>query len=116
VIPDKELASTDKAVTIEEPRGIIRSVGLTLDNNAKTLKLKSSVQGTLQPQALPDLPSAPKAANSQAARHRAILGCGSFMVRFGFGLHREQRGSLKLEPSANGRRAAPICPIWVVRP
>ncbi len=53
VIPDKELASTDKAVTIEEPRGIIRSVGLTLDNKAKTLKLKSGVSGTMQPQALP---------------------------------------------------------------
>ena len=53
VVPDKDLASTDKAVTIEEPRGIIRSVGLTLDNKAKTLKLHSGVQGTLQPQALP---------------------------------------------------------------
>ena len=53
VVPDKELATTDKAVTIEEPRGIIRAVGLTLDNKAKTLKLKSSVSGTMQPQALP---------------------------------------------------------------
>ena len=53
VIPDKEIARTDKAVTIEEPRGIIRAVGLELDNTTKTLKLKSSVRGTLQPQALP---------------------------------------------------------------
>jgi lipopolysaccharide export system protein LptC len=53
VIPDKELATTDKAVTIEEPRGIIRSVGLTLDNKAKTLKLASGVSGTFQPSALP---------------------------------------------------------------
>lgn len=53
VIPDRELARTDKAVTIEEPRGIIRSVGLELDNKAKTLKLHSGVRGTLQPQALP---------------------------------------------------------------
>lgn len=53
VFPDKELASTDKPVTIEEPRGIIQSVGLELDNKAKTLKLKSAVRGTLQPQALP---------------------------------------------------------------
>jgi len=59
VVPDAQTATTDKAVTIEEPRGIIKSVGLTLDNKAKTLKLKSSVQGTLQPQALPDLPKAP---------------------------------------------------------
>jgi lipopolysaccharide export system protein LptC len=34
-------------------RGIIHSVGLELDNKAKTLKLKSAVRGTLQPQALP---------------------------------------------------------------
>ncbi|MFO1325693.1 MAG: LPS export ABC transporter periplasmic protein LptC [Burkholderiales bacterium] len=53
VFPDREFARTDKAVTIAEPRGIIRSVGLELDNKAKTLKLRSSVQGTLQPQALP---------------------------------------------------------------
>ena len=53
VVPDKEMASTDKPVTIEEPRGIIHSVGLELDNKAKTLKLKSAVRGTLQPQALP---------------------------------------------------------------
>jgi lipopolysaccharide export system protein LptC len=53
VIPDTEVANTDKAVTIEEPRGIIQSVGLDLDNKAKTLKLRAGVQGTLQPQALP---------------------------------------------------------------
>jgi lipopolysaccharide export system protein LptC len=53
VTPALELARTDKAVTIEEPRGIIESVGLELDNKAKTLKLKSAVRGTMQPQALP---------------------------------------------------------------
>lgn len=53
VLPDKEWADTDQPVTIEEPRGIIRSTGLELDNKAKTLKLKSAVRGTLQPQALP---------------------------------------------------------------
>lgn len=53
VIPGKDIARTDKAVTIEEPRGIIEAVGLELDNKAKTLKLKSAVRGTLQPQALP---------------------------------------------------------------
>jgi lipopolysaccharide export system protein LptC len=56
VVPDKELATTDKAVTIEEPRGIIRSVGLTLDNKAKTLKLSSGVSGTFQPEAIPAQP------------------------------------------------------------
>ncbi|MEP7330153.1 MAG: LPS export ABC transporter periplasmic protein LptC, partial [Betaproteobacteria bacterium] len=53
VTPGKDIARTDKAVTIEEPRGIIRAVGLELDNKTKTLKLKSAVSGTLQPQALP---------------------------------------------------------------
>jgi lipopolysaccharide export system protein LptC len=57
VVPDKEFATTDRAVTIEEPRGIIRSVGLTLDNKARTLKLASGVSGTLQPQALPPPPT-----------------------------------------------------------
>jgi len=70
VVPDAQTASTDKAVTIEEPRGIIKSVGLTLDNHAKTLKLKSSVQGTLQPQALPDLPAQPKAAAKAPPKKR----------------------------------------------
>ena len=59
VVPDKELATTDKAVTIEEPRGIIRSVGLTLDNKAKTLKFSSGVSGTFRPSALP-APAQPK--------------------------------------------------------
>lgn len=53
VIPDLEIARTDKPVQIVEPRGIIHSVGLELDNKAKTLKLNSGVRGTLQPQALP---------------------------------------------------------------
>lgn len=53
VIPDAEKVSTDKAVTIEEPRGIIRSTGLALDNKAKSMKLESGVSGTLQPNALP---------------------------------------------------------------
>jgi lipopolysaccharide export system protein LptC len=71
VVPDAQTADTDKAVTIEEPRGIIKSVGLTLDNKAKTLKLKSSVQGTMQPQALPDLPKAPaKSAPTQPTKKK----------------------------------------------
>jgi hypothetical protein len=55
--PDKELATTDKPVTIEEPRGIIRSVGLTLDNKAKTLKLASGVSGTFNPRPAAQAPS-----------------------------------------------------------
>ncbi len=49
VVPKQGRASTDGPVTIEEPRGIIRAVGMELDNQAHTLKLKSAVRGTLQP-------------------------------------------------------------------
>jgi lipopolysaccharide export system protein LptC len=49
VNPQLGRAETDRPVTIEEPRGIIHGVGMILDNNARTLKLKSAVRGTLQP-------------------------------------------------------------------
>jgi len=49
VIPKQDRAQTDRPVTIEEGRGIIRATGLILDNASKTLKLKSEVRGTLQP-------------------------------------------------------------------
>jgi lipopolysaccharide export system protein LptC len=52
VDPRQGRAVTDKPVTIEEPRGIIHSVGMELDNNARTLKLKGGVRGTLQPEGL----------------------------------------------------------------
>jgi len=51
--PKKGRADTDHPVTIEEPRGIIRSVGLALDNEAHTLKLTSRVSGTIEPGHLP---------------------------------------------------------------
>ncbi len=49
VVPKESRAETPKAVTIEDPRGIIHAVGMVLDNKAKTLTLKSQVRGTLQP-------------------------------------------------------------------
>jgi lipopolysaccharide export system protein LptC len=52
VVPKKGLADTDQRVTIEDPRGIIEAVGMSLDNNTHTLKLKSGARGTLQPQAI----------------------------------------------------------------
>ena len=52
VIPKQDRAQTDKPVTIEEGRGIIRATGLVLDNASKTLKLKSEVRGTIEPQGL----------------------------------------------------------------
>jgi lipopolysaccharide export system protein LptC len=51
VIPKADRLQTDRPVTIEEPRGIIHADGLTLDNQAKTLKFHSKVRGTLQPRA-----------------------------------------------------------------
>jgi lipopolysaccharide export system protein LptC len=53
VIPKAERAETDRPVTIREPRGIIESVGMTLDNKTKTLRLKSRVAGSFEPQNLP---------------------------------------------------------------
>ncbi len=50
VIPKAGRADTDAAVTIEEPRGIIHGVGMELDNQAKTLKIRSRLSGTMQPQ------------------------------------------------------------------
>jgi lipopolysaccharide export system protein LptC len=52
IIPKEARAETDQAVTIEEPHGIIRGVGMVLDNNAHTFRLKSAVRGTLQPHSL----------------------------------------------------------------
>ncbi len=52
IIPKQGRAETDVAVTIEEPRGIIHAVGMVLDNNAHTFRLKSAVRGSLQPRSL----------------------------------------------------------------
>jgi lipopolysaccharide export system protein LptC len=49
VIPKQDRAQTDRPVTIEEPRGIIQSNGLVLDNESRTLKLNANVRGTLAP-------------------------------------------------------------------
>ena len=53
VRPKEGLAETDSLVTIEEARGIIQGVGMVLDNNARTVRLKSAVRGTLQPNLVP---------------------------------------------------------------
>jgi lipopolysaccharide export system protein LptC len=53
VVPKEYRVDTDRAVTIEEPRGIIRGRGFTFDNKSKTVNLKSNVSGTLQPNTLP---------------------------------------------------------------
>ena len=53
VIPKKGRAETDGPVTVEEPRGIIHAVGMAVDNEAHTIKLKSGVHGTLSPEIAP---------------------------------------------------------------
>ena len=53
VMTKEQRVQTDKPVTIEEPRGIIRGRGLEFDNKAKTVRLKSQVSGTFQPQDIP---------------------------------------------------------------
>jgi lipopolysaccharide export system protein LptC len=51
VVPKRNLASTDRPVTVTEPRGIIRGTGLDLDNEAKTARFRSELQGTFTPPA-----------------------------------------------------------------
>lgn len=53
VVPKEYRVDTDRAVTIEETRGIIRGRGFTFDNKSKTVNLKSNVSGTLQPNSVP---------------------------------------------------------------
>jgi len=53
VVPKKGRAETDGPVTVEEPRGIINAVGMAVDNEAHTIKLKSGVHGTLSPEIAP---------------------------------------------------------------
>jgi lipopolysaccharide export system protein LptC len=49
VMPNQEIARTDKAVTITDPRGIISAVGMEFDNRSKKVKFSSRVSGQLQP-------------------------------------------------------------------
>lgn len=51
VVPDKNFAQTDKPVTITDANTTIKAVGLELDNEARTVKLLSRVNGRYeQPQ------------------------------------------------------------------
>lgn len=44
VIPDKDLANTDRAVTIVDAHNTVHATGLEMDNKARTLKLLSQVR------------------------------------------------------------------------
>ncbi|MCC6533176.1 MAG: LPS export ABC transporter periplasmic protein LptC [Burkholderiales bacterium] len=46
VLPDEDLALTDRPVTIVDANTQVRAVGLELNNKAKTLKLLSNVRGS----------------------------------------------------------------------
>jgi lipopolysaccharide export system protein LptC len=49
VMPNKEIARTDKPVTITDPRGIINATGMEADSKAKTINFKSGVSGHMEP-------------------------------------------------------------------
>ena len=49
VLPSQEIARTDKAVTITDPRGIINATGMEANSKAKTIKFKSGVSGHMEP-------------------------------------------------------------------
>ena len=49
VVPKEYRVDTDRVVTVEESRGIIRGRGFTLDNKSKTVNFKSNVSGSFQP-------------------------------------------------------------------
>ena len=44
IIPDQDLANTDRAVTIVDAHNTTRAIGLEMDNNARTLKLLAQVR------------------------------------------------------------------------
>ena len=45
VIPDQDLAKTDKPVTLTEPHSIVTAVGLEFNSDTRVLKLLSKVKG-----------------------------------------------------------------------
>lgn len=54
LIPDRDLALTDKAVTMTQGRNVVDAVGMEFDNRARILKLKSNVKVTyVSPISLP---------------------------------------------------------------
>ena len=53
VIPDQNLARTDRAVTITDAATVVTAVGLELNNETRVLKLLSNVRGTYDPSKAP---------------------------------------------------------------
>lgn len=49
VVPERDLADTDRPVTITEGRSHVQAVGMQLDNKARMYKLLSQVRGQYEP-------------------------------------------------------------------
>lgn len=49
IVPDRNLVSTDRAVSIVEGRNTLHATGLEMDNNARTLKLLAKVRSEYVP-------------------------------------------------------------------
>jgi lipopolysaccharide export system protein LptC len=49
IIPDQDLAKTDRAVTIVDAHSIVHATGMELDNKTRTLKLLSQVRSEYVP-------------------------------------------------------------------
>jgi lipopolysaccharide export system protein LptC len=51
VIPHEHRAESNRPVTVEDPRGIIRANRFAFDDRAKTIELRAGASGTIEPQA-----------------------------------------------------------------
>jgi lipopolysaccharide export system protein LptC len=49
IIPDRDLAKTDRAVTIVDAHSIVHAIGMEMDNKTRTLKLLSQVRSEYVP-------------------------------------------------------------------
>jgi lipopolysaccharide export system protein LptC len=49
IIPDRDLANTDRAVTIVDAHSIVHATGMEMDNKTRTLKLLSQVRSEYVP-------------------------------------------------------------------
>jgi lipopolysaccharide export system protein LptC len=56
VMPEKDLAKTDREVTMTSGKSTLKSVGLEFNNATRTLKLLSKVSGTFETPPKTDLP------------------------------------------------------------
>ncbi len=49
VVPDSDLAETDRPITLTDARTVVNAVGMKLDNKTRELKLLSHVRGQYEP-------------------------------------------------------------------